>query len=241
LICNNAQVFFVFLITPYSKFLWTLFPQLSVAQFSFRLLIQVGICVSMLAGYLAGHLKKKEWLIFILCIVTVAYTMLNWGTRRVIPEITDSTLISQLPSATNGYEGLAGTAPRWANLRQPWQKNLPVNHLEILKGEGLVKDIERKNQEHTYIVNAETNLILKENTSYFPGWTIQVDQKPVSINYQSKKYPDIMLFSVSKGLHFVKVNYEDIPIIAFFKKVSLTLFFLIVIYFIFYFFKKTYE
>ena len=62
-----------------------------------------------------------------------------------------------------------------------WNEFAPLarqkTNLEILSGKGLVKEIKRTQIDHQYIVEADTSLMLSENTYYFPGWKIYVNNK----------------------------------------------------------------
>ena len=227
-------IFIAFLITPQSWLLWKIIPILSFAQFSYRLLFFVNIATAILAGYLVLTLPKRKTAIYILILATIAYTGINWGNRRTIPEIADDTLRKNIPLSSWNYEGMAVMAsPRWLDINNLWEKKVPDKHLQIVNGDGQIKHLRREQTYHAYIVNTKEKITMRENTLYFPGWSVNVDNKPVAITYTDKKSLGKMLFTLSPGLHFVEVIYKDIPlyaatkIISLFGFVSITIFLLL--------------
>ena len=126
----------IFLITPFSYQIWKTFSFLNVIQFSFRLHLLLTLCIAVLAGKFALNFSKKTWIIYSLLILTIGYTMLNWGNRRVIPTIDDNVLKNNLPKSTIEGEGFccAGSSI-WTDIKHPWMGESPQNHLEITKGE----------------------------------------------------------------------------------------------------------
>lgn len=233
-------LFFVlfFLTTSYSKPIWDYASLLKSAQFSTRLLLHVAFCTSVLAGYLVLVWNKK---IFVTCLIllTVGYTILNWGHRRVLPDINDSSLVESLPASTANYEGLARIAsPKWVNHDNPWEITIPKKHIEILKGQGEIKSVERNTVKHTYIISAKTPLLIKENTIYFPGWSVQIDGKPVHIQYEKPQYRGIMVFEAPVGLHYLEVSYRDTKYFAWAKKIDIIAYLAIATFFTIFGFKK---
>lgn len=223
---------------PLSKPIWSLIPILDVAQFSSRLLILVAICTSMLAGYLTLLLSKRKFFIYLIVVFTISYTILNWGHRHLISGVTDKTLISNLPKSTKNYEGVAFESTRWVDKNNPWEKEMPKDHLEILSGSAQTIKLKRTPVYHTYIVSSLSKIELKENTLYFPGWKVLANQKELRIFYTNKKYPGIITFSLPKGTYFVEIQYNDLPIHHNAKIFTLVLLALIILYTLVHFFKK---
>lgn len=223
----------VFLITPESAFLWKIIPILSLAQFSYRLLFFVNISTAILAGYLVLSLPKKKAAIYLLIFFTVVFTIINWGNRRTIPEIGDVTLRQNIPLSSWNYEGMAVMAsPRWLNQHSLWEKKIPVSHLESLSGSAEIRLIERSQTKHTYIVHAKKSILLRENTLYFPGWEVWVDGKKTPVEYKKHDSLGKIVFSVTKGMHFIEVKYTDLPLFRLTKTISIAGFVIILLYFL---------
>jgi len=213
-------IILVFFITPWSAFFWNVIPLISIAQFSFRLHVFVTLCTSVLAGYLILNLRNKL-LIYVLIVLTIFYTILNWGSRTMITDINDTYLKQNVPYSTLNYEAMAIMAwPKWLDANHLVETKIPKYHLQILRGNGKVKEILRSQTDHSYVLLAESPLTLVENTLYFPGWTVKVDNKETQINYLNKKYLGKIIFNVPPGIHYVDVKYDDIPEYKFSKFIA---------------------
>ncbi len=196
----------VFLITPYSIFIWKYLPIINQAG-SQRLLIITAICTSLFAGYVSLSLKKKEFLIYVLVILAMGTTILNWGQRRVIPTINDNILRQNLSLGTTWGDTHFYAIPKWVNPKQLWFSKIPDSHLEILDGEAMVENLNRTSINHLYLVNAKTPTILKENTLYFPGWSATANGKSINI------VPDkngVINLSLPKGNYILILHFEDL-------------------------------
>lgn len=212
---------FFFMLTPFSKFIWETLPILNTVQFATRLLLPLAFIIAILAGYFALYYKNKSLIINFLVILTIGYTILNWGHRRLIPEISDTTLKNNLPKATAEGEAFCCMgSPRWVDIKNPWMENAPLKPIEIVRGEGNVTSLFRNSVRHEYAISANTSLLVKENTLYFPGWRVLANGQEVSIDYENPEFKGIINFSIPKGLSYIKVEYHDLPILTLSKFVS---------------------
>ncbi|MDZ4228480.1 MAG: 6-pyruvoyl-tetrahydropterin synthase-related protein, partial [Candidatus Levybacteria bacterium] len=214
----------LFFMSPYSSYIWLQFPFLSMLQ-SNRLLLPMALCTSVLAGYLAiyfSETRKKNIFIYLLIIITIGYTILNWGHRKVIPEINDTVLrksvwISTVTEGTTAYF----LNNRWADINNFWFSKIPNDHLEIVQGKGAVKETKRTSTQHNYIVDAQTPITIKENTLFFPGWTLKSNNKYINI-IPGKR--GIIYANLPKGVQYLKLTYEDILPYKIAKIISITIF-----------------
>ena len=71
------------------------------------------------------------------------------------------------------------------------------------------------------MVEAKGEIRILENTLYFPGWTVSVDGKPVTIEFQDQDHRGIITFHVDSGKHLVNIVYKDTKIRKFSDVVSL--------------------
>lgn len=221
----------IFFITPYSKPIWKYLPLLNNAG-SQRLLIIVGFYTSLLAGYLFSNIKKNSWIIYALIFIAIITSILNWGQRRVIPNINDNTLRENLSLGTQWGDTHFYANSRWVNPINPWFSKIPTNHLDILSGNGSVISRLRSSTKHTYIINAKTPLLIRENTLYFPGWQAFANGDSIKIN------PDkngVIEFRVNKGRQKIILIYKDLSLLTLSKQVSLISFVLIFIYIIYFY------
>jgi uncharacterized membrane protein len=212
-----------------SKPIWENIPLLINFQFSYRLLLIVSFFTSIIAGLIIGRINNK-YLVIIICFITIMYTILNWGNRRTIPEINDQHLKTILPISTSKIEGLTPAVSKWVNPQNPWMTKIPKNHLEILRGEADYTEIYRNSTVHEYIINAKTDLYLRENTQYFPGWIISANKKQIPINYTNQEFPGIISFQLPRGLYYIELKFVSLPIVVFAKWLSGISFIVIIFY-----------
>jgi len=225
----NSEIFWlvisfilIFLMTPFSYQIWKTFSFLNVIQFSYRLLLLLAICIAMLAGKYVLNFSKKTWMVYFFLILTIGYTMLNWGNRRVIPTIDDNVLRNNLPKSTIGGEGFCcAGSPIWTDIKHPWIGKIPQKHLEIIEGKAEWKAISRTSIKHEYILFAKTPITVRENTLYFPGWTIKDNQEKINIYYTVDDPRGVIKFNLTSGLHFIRLEYKDVPLFWLSKLISI--------------------
>lgn len=224
-------IFFLvlFFMSPFSKFIWQSLPFFSMLQ-SHRLLLPIALSTSVLAGYLTiifSKNKKKQMLIYILLFVTISYTILNWGHRRVIPEINDSVLkrnvwASTITEGTTAYF----LNNKWTDINNFWFKELPTKHLEVTLGTASIKELTRTSTKHVYEVDAKTPIIVKENTLYYPGWSLKSNKNTIEISPGQR---GIIIAKLPSGLQRIELTYEDIPLYKTMKAISVLIFTILLI------------
>lgn len=224
----------VFMILPQSVPIWKYLPMINAAG-SHRLLLIVGFIVSLLAGYLVFNIRHKK-IIYLLVGISIFSTILNWGHRRVIPEVEDISLHKSLPLSTYQGEHHYYAITRYVNPRNPWFSKIPQKNIELLNGQADIKSIYRSSTNHQYQVTADTESIVRENTSYFPGWNAYVNQDNLKI-FPDKK--GVININLPKGDYMLTLRYEDLFLFKLSKIISLISLILIIFYLIFSFYKNT--
>jgi len=214
-----ALLIVLFLITPYSKFIWDNLPLLNLAG-AHRLLILLTFCISILSGYFVLNVKDRKY-IYVIIFFTIFYTILNWGNRGLIPNITDENLRNNLPLSTAQGEGHFYANTKWANVNKPWFSNIPIKHLEILSGKGEITQEKRNTTFHSYNFVATTSVVAKENTLFFPGWITYLDGKPIKTSVDNS---GVITFKIPSGTHNLNLIYEDIFPYNIIKVISLVSF-----------------
>lgn len=195
------------LMQSFSEPLWHLVPLVNNFQFSYRLLALIALVISILAGLVSLTLSRK--MIVIICLITMFYTILNWGNRRVIPEINDATLRANLAKSTIEGEGNSQSVPLWIKSKIPWTKDTPKHHLEVVSGSAVIHNIERQNEEHTYKVNSFEPVQLKENTVYFPGWTLYLNGEKKNIDTSLLEEDGVIRTPIPAGNHRLEFTFEN--------------------------------
>lgn len=201
----------VFLILPQSQELWKIIPLFKYFQYSYRLLEPIALCTSIIAGIVITKWNKNMFII-VLCLITVFYTILNWGNRRSLPEITDAYLINESNNKPDVGLYLEPSSPIWADLEKSKLRIKPKSNIEILKGRAQAIEIFRNSIHHEYLINAKSQVEVKENTLFFPGWKLYVNNKNYPLDYFTDKFPGIIIFQLPPGLYKVDLKFENTPI-----------------------------
>lgn len=222
-------VFFIllFLMNPISNIVWGKFKMLWML--SDRLLLPTAVCTSIIGGYVSLVLmKKRKLLLSMILFLAIFLTILNWGHRRVIPTMGDSALVQNAPLATNFLEGpgvyFANT--KWADKNHFWFDKIPDKHLEVTNNQDFVHEIERTTTRHSYLVDVEKPTVFRENTLWYPGWTLTDYGKSTSIHPGDR---GVISGKLSKGMHYLVFEYHDIAIYAFLKLLGLGIFIVLVL------------
>lgn len=220
------------LMQSFTKPLWYVIPFMKNFQFAYRLLTITTLSSAVIAGVVLMQVTKKS-MIAIILIVTMGSTILNWGNRKAVSAITDAHLRNDMPLSSIKGEGLYPAMPYWTNSQQPFMSQIPKKHLEPLKGKADILELKRTSIFHEYIVHAKTDVQLKEHTLYYPGWHIEVNDKPHLITYEDKKHLSSMLFNVKKGRYKIEVFFTDTPLRRFSKLLSLLTFIYLLLFIIY--------
>lgn len=227
---------FVFLITPFSKFFWDILPLINIVG-AHRLLLIIAFCISILAGYLVLAKEKNIKLIYVLLAITVLYTILNWGNRKMLPQINDSALKTNLPISTYNGEKHFYANTRWVDKKDPWFLIIPEKEIEGVSEKVDYTLIKKTSTKHLYKINTLKPTLIRENTLYFPTWTAKIDNKPVNI------WPDsrgAISLKTKTGEQYLELTYSDFPIYNLIKLVSLFSLSVITFISIYLFIKKKY-
>lgn len=216
-----------FLLLPVSEIFWHTIPFMTNFQFAYRLMLPISFVLALIGGIIATHFKSNL-LLYFLIYLAMGSTILNWGTRATIPDITDETLFAKTPYSTFEGEGLQPAAPIWRDGKNLWMKTPPDMPLEFTSGSGTITVLERSPIKHTYIVKSDQLSNLVENTFYFPGWNLYVNGKRKDFTYVDNKKSNLIRFKLEPGVHKIELIYEGTKITRIANSLSLLAVFIIV-------------
>jgi hypothetical protein len=214
----------IFFLLKISEPLWFTIPLIKNFQFSYRILSVTIFFFAIVGAVVTEYIKKPLWF-YLLFFLTIITTILNWGNRRVIPDILDKQLARDIPISTYYGEGLSPAAPKWVDPKNVWMKDPPKQPLEVLSGKAKITVGMRKTNEHHYNIFVEEPSEFKENTLYFPDWTIKANNKIQDIQYTNSRFPGIMTFRLPKGTYRVDVTYNNPQVTKISQIISVVTFF----------------
>lgn len=218
----SSFIFFFFLLQSISKPVWQYVPLLKTFAIVWRMLLPLNFITAVIGAIIIKKIKSKYFFIF-LCSFTIFSTILNWGTRTIIPEDKKAYLTTWVMYS----EYFDPTNPKYIkrlkereSLQQKLVLKRPKYPIEIVNGEANIVQINRTPVSHEYLINAKTELFIKENTYYFPGWVLKVDNFTQPIDYENPTHFGIITFKLPKGLHKIDALFIDTPIRAISKYIS---------------------
>ena len=198
---------FLFLLTPYSLFLWNTIPLIHLLILSSRLLLFIAFVAALLAGVVATQMTNKK-LLLILTIAPILISILTWGARNTIYPIHDQILKREMPLSTKGPEGWGIGIPKWKTPME-FEGKIPNESLAFISGNGTIKNLKRTSTYHSYLISTTYQATMRENTWYFPGWNAYVDTQPVAIQKSIQGHEGIIAITVPSGIHKLEFIYKD--------------------------------
>lgn len=205
----------LFLMTGASNTIWQSITILQKFQFPWRFL-SLTVFLSALLGAIALHVlpnKHKSSLLLILIVGLLVTNKDYWHANGFLhkPE-------SFYTGIYNGTTDTGESAPIWS---VRFMEKRPEAKVAVIDGQGDIKEIKRSFTQRKYQVIAFDKLRILENTLYFPGWTVWVDNKLTNIQFQDQRYRGLITFYVDKGNHIINVIYRETKIRLFADIISL--------------------
>jgi uncharacterized membrane protein YfhO len=91
----------------------------------------------------------------------------------------------------------------------PWKEKKPILPVQITTGAGKVDLIRNTYLDKTIAVYATQDSTVVVNTLYFPGWVVFEGKRNIAIDFTKN---GIIEFTVPKGDHTVRVQFQETPI-----------------------------
>lgn len=195
--------FSLFIMMSYSAFIWEKITILQKFQFPWRFLSLAIFAVTICGAFIIAALPKKiKFTAVMLGIFLLIVFNKNYWLAKGYINRSDMFFSGIYLGTTDTGE----SSPRWGI---SFMGNLPKEHLSVIGGKTSVKELERSSTKHVYKITALAESQFRENTLYFPGWNIKVDDKIVPIEFQARNNIGVMTFFVPSGKHTVIVQFTD--------------------------------
>lgn len=192
----------LFLMLPPSLFIWNHFSLLQKFQFPWRFLT-MSVFTSAIIGALLANMVSRSYA-YAGSIIAVLLTVSYWKVPGYL--IKPDSFFSGLYAGTTDT---GESSPIWS-IR--FMEAFPKSHVEVIGGKASVVEKKRTTTEHDYVVTAEGQATLRENTVYFPGWKVISDNKELPIQFQDPNNRGVIAFTLQKGVHTVRVVFTDTKI-----------------------------
>ena len=87
-------------------------------------------------------------------------------------------------------------------------KDYPIAPVEVIGGEASIDNHKQSGHRQTYVIHAETEAQIVNNTQYFPGWRVYIDGEKAPIEFQDNNWKGKITYRVSPGIHDIVVVFE---------------------------------
>jgi hypothetical protein len=228
---GQLQNFFIFLFllsffltTPLSRPIWDMVPGFPYLQFPWRwipmmelslcLLIGVVLSVDDMPSLKPTYLKK----IFIyLLIVPVLMSLVTISKSKIIPEkLIDKTM---LPAQVQKIVDIVEYTPIWVKDMKKIMSEPTNNKVSVITGSPAIAIREWNSEKRVIDIKANTPVLLRISTFYYPGWKAEIDS--IAVPILTEKESGAMLINIPTGEHMLLLTFSDTPIRYYSKFVSL--------------------
>lgn len=201
----TVLIFSLFLMVKESDFIWSTISLLQKFQFPWRLLSVVVFSSAVLASISVLLFKSKRNA----TITVIAFCIL--AVVLYFPYYKANGYIDKPESFYNGiYKSTTDTgesSPIWS-IR--FMEHAPKSQVEFIDGKGSIRLVQKKSTTHSYVVTVSSSTArIRENTLYFPNWTVYVNGKKVSVEFQDETNRGLITYYLSKGVNKIDVKFED--------------------------------
>jgi len=204
-----AIIFVLFLISLFlmlsqSNFLYSSISILKKFQFPWRFLSLTAFTSSIIGASIflvLNHSTRKIILAILICILVVT-TFTFWKANGYIYKSD-----SFYNAIYSGTSDTGESSPVWS-IR--FMEHLSPAHMEAIDGQVNIQEFRRLSTKHKYRIVVYTDTArMRENTLFFPNWTVKVDGKLVAIQFQDPSERGLITFNLKKGTHVVEVIFKD--------------------------------
>lgn len=204
----------IFIMLPYSSFIWERVNILQKFQFPWRFLSITVFAASVMGGVVLSQIKKYRF--FAVCLVLIGLLIINkdyWKAKeyRIIPE-------DFFTGIYNSTTDTGESSPVWS-IRFMLER--PKTHTEVIDGNAKVVETFRNSTKHEYRIDVSGKAGIRENTVYFPGWKVLSDGKEVPIEFQDPNSRGLMTFYLPVGVHQLSIEFGETKLRLFSNFLSL--------------------
>ena len=186
-----ATIVFIFLVLPYSDFVW----QKMFSQLPWRFLGFASFSLAVLVSGIFHLLRREKLLLFIVIGVLLIFNIRMARPSSYLTQESDR-IFESMRATTSWRE--QEFVPRWIN-------SSPTKVASArLEGEGEIKEMKNLPTKYRFWVNSVQKQKWHLNIFYFPGWQAWVDGQKAKIEIGSNGTMD---FEVPVGQHEIKAEF----------------------------------
>lgn len=198
--------FSLFAMTSGASALWNTITILQKFQFPWRLLSVTTFITAVIGGLVvcSAHPGKRRMVAVLLCLVSILATVPMWRAReyKIYPQ-------SYFTGIYNGTTDTGESSPIWS-----------VRFMEVRADElawmmpeaGTITVGKRTSTERSYRVEVTSPVRFVENTLYFPGWQVWINEVPIEpakLIFQDPAYRGLMTFDLDPGIYNIRFVFGE--------------------------------
>lgn len=214
----------LFLMLHESAPIWQVVTTLQKFQFPWRFLSLCVFLTAVSVSLFLSQLRKRIRLVISIIIVGILLVSSSntWRARAydVRPEA----------FYTNIYNGTTDTgesAPIWS---VRFMEKRPKEQTRVIEGNATITTIYRLTTKHAYLIHAKEQSRILENTLFFPGWRVYVNDILVPMQFQDAQYRGLITYNIAPGKNDVRVVFSNTKLRTIADTISLCAFVLLVGY-----------
>lgn len=190
----------LFLIFPFSDFIWKNIPFVDLIQFPFRFLSLITLSLVYLASSQLAILKGKVKIIIgVLYLLIIFLSTKDFLKPQNYENYPDSFYSTNQDTTTVKNEYM----PKWVK-EVPTQ--MSKEKIEIITGEGDISNLVTNGNRYSFNFTARKNSLIQINTVYFPGWVLKIDRKDTPIVYDEN---GLIRFKILQGNHKIEAKFTE--------------------------------
>ena len=199
------------LIFPFSFVIWKYLPFVNYIQFPFRLISYVILGAAYLLAFQINVLQGKIRVIFsLLFLGIILFSAKDFFLPKSYQYFPDSFYSTNQDSTTVKNEYM----PKWVKEASSFKPE----KVSVITGSESVQNLFTNGNKTMFSVYSPQKSLLQFNGVYYPGWTVKVDGRETSIDYNTN---GLIRFFVDKGSHNVNIYFTETPLRLFSDIVSL--------------------
>ncbi len=214
----------IFLSLQASYFVWDNISLLQKLQFPWRLTLVSSFAAVAVTSQLLKHTQIKFRLLILIMMIFVAIPKIQVSNYTYHPDP------DRYYASYSGTTALHGeTTPIWTAGDQSQVASEPIS---IITGEAKVSNYQRQSNQHAFDVYSFDKATILDNTTYYPGWRVFIDNNEVPIQFQDPSHRGLITFPVPQGRHKVQVKFTETKLRFAADLISLTTFVMMIVIYI---------
>lgn len=193
----------LFLMVSQSHSIWKTVTLLQKFQFPWRFLAVSVFSTSLLGGIVLSNFSQKytRATIFIVIILIFISTQQMWRAKAY-----DMRPDDYYSGIYNGTTDTGESSPIWS---VRFMEERPRAYHEVVEGQAAIVPVIRSTTRHEFAVTALTDVRVVDNTLYFPGWSVTVNDQKIPVEFQDPIYRGLMTFRIPAGGHRIVVSFGE--------------------------------